>query len=111
MPSRRRRPRPTASGFGRGEDHPRRGRPVSTLAAELARIAEHRPATAEEVEAGRAAHLRRYGAPRRPPPVSTLTGRPTPRLADHLAELGPLPLDPGAALVEHRRRRALLARP
>lgn len=42
-----------------------------------------------------------------PLPVSTLTGRPTPKLPAHVAELGPLPADPTAAVVELRRRRGL----
>ena len=76
------------------------------LAAELARIAEHRPATAEDVEAGRAAQLRRY-APTRRPPVSTLTGRPTPELPEAFYRLGPLPLDPVEGAAECRRRQGL----
>ncbi len=77
--------------------------------ADLARLHDRRPFVAE-IDARLAEYRRRWVRDHRPPVLSLLTGRPTPELPDAYHRLGPLPLDPAAAVVEHRRRRALLAR-
>ena len=79
------------------------------LIAELARLArvpvsERRRPTPAEVDAGIAAQLRRYASTRRPRPVSTLTGRPTPELPEDFHRLGPLPADPHEGIGGSRRR-------